>query len=201
MRLPARHPLSLKKAVSLIRKGGVVAIPTETFYGLSVDPFSREAVTRLYRMKERPSSKPVLLLIGDRGMLRELVASVPKLAERLMERFWPGPLTIVFEAKRGLPPWITAGTDTIALRLSPHPVPTRLSLELGGPITGTSANTSGMPPAKTPEEVLSYFPKIDAVLDDGPTRGSKPSTLVSVVGGTLKVLREGAVSKDLLEEF
>ncbi len=200
-RLSADHPEALTEALRVLEAGGVVALPTETFYGLAVDPFRKEAVERLYRLKERQRNKPLLLLIGSREDLKELVAEIPEIAERLMEVFWPGPLTLVFRASGRVPSWITAGTGTVALRLSSHPLARELPRLFGKPVTGTSANLSGAPPAETPEEIERYFPEIDFILDGGRTPGGLPSTLVSVVGGELRVLRPGAVPEEALRPF
>ncbi|OAQ21035.1 L-threonylcarbamoyladenylate synthase [Thermosulfurimonas dismutans] len=191
--IKAESPEALDEAVKILSSGGVVAFPTETFYGLAVDPFSESAVKRLYALKKREPGKPVILLIGDLEDLKQLVTEIPKIAQELAARFWPGPLTLVFRARPEVPPWITGGTETIAVRLSSHPVARKLPQLFGKPITGTSANPSGQPPARTAEEVEGYFPRIDLVLDGGPSPGERPSTLVSVVEGKPVLLRPGVI--------
>lgn len=180
-------------AIKVLFSGGVVAFPTETFYGLAVDPFSESAVKRLYTLKRREPGKPVILLLGDLKDLDRLVAEVPKIARELMARFWPGPLTLVFRARSEVPSWITGTTRTVAVRLSSHPVARTLPRLFGKPITGTSANLSGYPPARTPEEVRRYFPQIDFVFEGGTSPGERPSTLVSVVKGKPELLRPGVI--------
>ncbi len=186
-------PEIIKAAVSVLRGGGVVALPTETYYGLAVDPFSESAVQRLFRLKKRPQEKPILLLLGSREMLIQVVAEIPPWAERLMEYFWPGPLTLVFKARQDLPRSLTAGTDTVAVRLPSHLLPIRLSQGFSKPITGTSANLSGGPPATRAEEVERIFPEVDLVLDGGKSPGGLPSTIVSVVNFPPRLIRPGKI--------
>ncbi len=186
-------PEVIKAAVSVLKSGGVVALPTETYYGLAVDPFSESAVQRLFRLKKRPQEKPILLLLGSWEMLALVVAEIPLWAQRLMQRFWPGPLTLVFKARKDLPASLTAGTGTVAVRLSSHPLPTYLSQSFSKPITGTSANLSGAPPATSAIEVKRIFPEVDLILDGGETPGGAPSTIVSVTEFPPRLLRPGKI--------
>ncbi len=184
--------------LSSLEKGLVVALPTETFYGLAVDPFREEALRRLFHVKHRPEDKPVLLLVGDEKDLDRLVRFLPPMARRLMERFWPGPLTLVLPAREGLPRFLTAGTGKVAVRLSPHPVVRRIT-RLYGPITGTSANLSGNPPARTAAEVAKNLPEVDLIVDAGKTPGQEPSTILDVSVDPPRILREGAIKREELE--
>lgn len=182
-----------KEVANLLSKNLVGAIPTETFYGLAANPFSEEALQRLVLLKGRPENKPILLLIEDIRQLYDLVKEVPPISKRLMEKFWPGPLTIVFPAKDSLSPLLTAKTNTIGVRLSSSTVVRELIRAFGKPITGTSANLSGHPPCKSPEEVLQDLPQIDFILDFGVLTAKEPSTVVSVVRNQLVLIREGAI--------
>jgi len=178
----------------VLHAGGVVALPTETYYGLAVDPFNKEAVSRLFALKRRPPDKPVLTLVESTGQLGLLAQTVPPQLSPLMERFWPGPLTIVFEAREEVPQVLTGYTGTIGVRISSHPVAARLVKEFGGPITATSANVSGQPAAVTAEEVIGQLgPDVDMVLDGGPTPGGAGSTIVALRENDLVIIRPGVI--------
>jgi len=194
----------LGPAVEVIEAGGIIAFPTETSYGLGADPFSEAAVKRLFSVKARPMDKPLPLLAGDMAMVRTLTAEITPLAERLMKKFWPGPLTIIFEAAPGTPGYLLSqvqGLRGIGIRISPHPVCQRLLKALGRPITATSANPAAMPPALDALEVEEYFDtSIDIIIDGGRLGPGPPSTVVDARGDKPLVLREGAVKKaDILE--
>lgn len=186
-------------AIEVFRAGGVIAYPTETFYGLCVDPFNEKAIEALYRLKGRPQKSPIPLIIGDAGMLGKVVSDITPLAHKLMQRFWPGPLTIVLKAGPGLPSRLTAGTGTVGVRLPGSSHARRLSKTLSSPITSTSANPSGEPPATRPEEVLSYFDgTIGLLIEGGTLKGGKGSTIVDARGETPVILREGEVPSSLI---
>ena len=195
IRVGSEGPLqNLEAAVPILQRDGVVALPTETYYGLAVNPFSERALERLFLLKNRPPEKPPLLLLGHLEMLSEVVAEVPPWSRVLMERFWPGPLTLVFKARSRLPKALTADTGTVAVRLSSHLIPTKLSQLFGHPITGTSANRSGHPAATTAEKVQNELPKVDLILDGGETPGGAPSTIVAVISYPPRLLRPGKIS-------
>lgn len=182
------------RAVEVIRKGGVVAFPTETYYGLAVDPFNERALQKLFKAKGRPDLKPVLLLVAGRSQLERVATSVPDLAEKLMDRFWPGPLTLVLPARPELSKHVTGNTGTVGVRLSPHPVATALLKACGIPLSATSANKSGEAPAVTAEEVQAVFgSQIDFVLDGGKTPGKLGSSLVGCKNGNVQCIREGCI--------
>nr|MBI3611882.1 threonylcarbamoyl-AMP synthase [Nitrospirota bacterium] len=194
---PSAMELALEEAGRIARAGGVLAVPTESFYALSASVGSTagqaEAIRRVCRIKGRMDDKPLLVLIADRAQLDSLVASVPRSALVLMERFWPGPLTLVFPAAKGLPADLTAGTGTVGIRLLAYPLLAAV-LRRTGPLTGTSANRSGAPPARTAEEVdKAVGDDVDAILDGGLTPGGRPSTVVDV-SGEIRVLREGPIA-------
>lgn len=178
----------------VVAAGGVVAYPTDTFYGLGADPRSERAVRNLFEIKGRSSTRPILLLVADATDVREWVAGVPGQAVNLMERFWPGPLTIVFPASPDALPLLTAGTGSIGIRVPGEPVTRGLLRYLGHALTGTSANRAGEPENRTADGVARALgDRIDLILDGGETAGGKPSTIVDVRGGSLRVLREGAI--------
>jgi len=189
----------VSEAARLIKAGGLVAFPTETFYGLAVDPANGQALARLFAVKQRPPEKAILLLVADRSHLLELVQVVPPVYEELMRRFWPGPLTLLFPARKNLQPLLTAGTLTVGIRMSSHPLAARLAEAAGGAITATSANLSGHPPAVSADAAaIQLDGDIDAVLDGGETPGHGSSTIVGMREGKLVVVREGVLPSVLL---
>ena len=183
-----------KKAVQIIQKGGIVAYPTETFYGLGVDALNFRAVERLFKIKKRPSSKPISIIIPNINWLKYLIKEVPPLAQTLIEKHWPGPLTIVFAAKEIFPKELTADTGKIGIRISSHPWAQKLAQLAKTPITATSANLSGTPPPNSPQEINPHIKKqIDAILDGGLTKGGLPSTVIDVTVNPPIILRKGAI--------
>lgn len=188
----------LKEAAQVARAGGVLAVPTESFYALGASATASAAVSRVQAIKGRPDGKPLLVLIARREQVAAFVLDVPQAGAILMQRCWPGPLTIVFPAAAGLPDGLTAGTGTVGLRLSAWPTLQEILCETG-PLTGTSANVSGRPPMRTAEEVEAAFgSQVDLILDAGPTPGGAPSTVVTV-NGPPQILREGPVSRQQLQ--
>lgn len=192
----------IEKASQKILEGGVVAFPTETFYGLGADALELKALRKVFQIKEREENKPLLLLVADRTWLPGLVKKIPPVAEQLIERFWPGPLTLVFEASPNLPSILTAHTGQIGLRISSHPVAQALVQAVGRAITATSANVTGQPSASLASEVFQTLGKlVDAILDGGKTAGGLGSTVLDVSGVLPKILRQGAVSRTELAQF
>jgi L-threonylcarbamoyladenylate synthase len=188
--------LSLREAADIVRGGGIIVFPTDTFYGLGACPFDARAVQRIFDLKGRSfQSAPILVLVRSRVDLETLVSEITPAAERLMEACWPGPLTLVFRAAAAVPSVLTAGTGTIGVRLPAHPDVQRLLEAVGGPLTGTSANCSGQPPATTVEDVDRAFGSgVDAILNGGATPGGLPSTVVDTTVDPPRLLREGRVS-------
>jgi L-threonylcarbamoyladenylate synthase len=183
----------IDEAAGGIRAGQVVAIPTDTVYGFAADPFQPAAVERLYRLKGRPENKPILLLVDSRLQAEALAADLPPAFARLAALFWPGPLTLILPASPSLSRRLTAGGDTIAVRFPGSPLTQRLIRATRVPLTGTSANRSGFPPARSAREVHEQFPFSDlTVLDGGPSPRDLPSTIVDLTGEP-RIVREGAV--------
>jgi L-threonylcarbamoyladenylate synthase len=186
----------------VIAAGGIVAIPTETSYGLAVDPWNHAALERLFRVKGRPPSKAVLVLIDSTAVLPLLISSIPELYKPLIEAFWPGPLTLVFPAREALPKLLTAGSQTIGIRISSDQLATRICRDSGGAITATSANLSSSEPARTADEIINIFrDQIDLVVDGGELAKSRCSTVVGIEDGKLKLIREGEISGSALLSF
>ena len=183
----------IERAAAVIRRGDVVAIPTDTVYGLAVNPFQPAAVARLRRLKQRPEDKPILLLVESRRQAESLTARLPEAFERIVRRFWPGPLTLILPAAAYLPETITSGTGTIAVR-QPGSILTRELIRAARvPLTGTSANISGHPAAESAAQVKRQFPKgLALILDAGPARNRIPSTIVDLTSEP-RVVREGAI--------
>jgi L-threonylcarbamoyladenylate synthase len=187
-RAPAEE---LAVAVVALRRGEIVAYPTETFYGLAVDASDELALARLRELKGRAEKAFSVLVIGAE-MLAGLVEPPSEKARALMERYWPGALTLALPAKAGVPAALVAD-GCVAVRESPHPLARALVRAFGGPITATSANLAGAPPATTPDEVVAGLGGRCVVLPGGTTAGGAPSTLARVRGNRIEVLRPGAV--------
>ncbi len=186
---------ALARAAAVLRDGGLVAFPTETFYGLGAAANDPTALRRVYAVKGRSESKPLLVLIDSIAMAESLAAEVTPRARELMGRHWPGPLTLVLRARPDLPPVLTAGTGTIGMRMSPHPVARGLVRALGAPVTAPSANPEGGAPPTSAAQVLKAFDgRIDLIIDGGPTAGGPASTVVDVTTDAELVLRAGAVT-------
>jgi L-threonylcarbamoyladenylate synthase len=191
---PASPDEAFGRCREIIRAGGVIAYPTDTFYGLGVDPANPAAVRRLFAVKSRKPDRPILLLIRDASAVREWAADAPPLARKFMERFWPGPLTLVFTARPGVSGELTAGTGTIGLRVPGNELTRRLLDSVGTALTGTSANIAGGGEPRTAAEAAQALgADIDLVLDGGTTAGGMPSTVLDVTTAVPRVLREGAV--------
>ncbi len=184
----------IQKAKSIILSGGLVAFPTESFYGLGVNSLDEQAIKLLFKAKKRTSDQPILLLIPSIESLDQYVQNIPEVAHKLIEKFWPGGLTLIFQAAPNISPLLTAGTGKIGIRFSSHPVADALVKSVGIPITGTSANISGQPPCSNADEVLqSMGNSIDLILDGGKTEGKVGSTLMDVTAEPPLILRQGMI--------
>ena len=200
-KLPSDIQQQIKQGISILKGGGVVAFPTDTVYGLGACASDEQAVERVYELKKRLRNMALPLLLADTTQISEVAANVSQIAWLLIRRFLPGALTLVLPKSDTLPDIITAGSRTVAVRIPAHPVPIALSEGIGAPIVGTSANLSGKPSALTASEVYSQFgDKIDLVVDGGRCPGGKESTIVDVTGGKPVILREGAITREELEQ-
>jgi L-threonylcarbamoyladenylate synthase len=189
----------LRHTVETLANGDIVAYPTETFYALGVKFDLADSLKNLYEIKQRPKDKAMPLIIGNKELLPLIAASVNNMALLLMDRFWPGPLTLILSAKENLSEYITAGTHKVAVRIPGESFALHLAKYANFPISATSANPSGIPPARDAETIIRYFgDRIDLIIDDGPTSGELPSTIVDVTEREMKILREGMIKKELL---
>ena len=190
----------IEAAAAVLRRGGLVAYPTETFYGLGALARDAAAVARLAAAKGRPDGKPLPLLAADRAAVEEVAVLSPR-AARIADRLWPGALTLVLPARAGLPPEVTAGTGTVGIRVPGSEVARALARAAGGAIVSTSANPSGEPP---PADAAALSPalraRLDAVLDAGPAPGGLPSTIVAVNEEELRLVRIGVIAFDAVRE-
>jgi len=190
------------EARTVLRRHGIIAVPTETFFGLAVNPFQAEALVRLFALKDRSPGKPVLVMVAGPAMLPQVVREIPEVANRLMARFWPGPLTIIFPGLPHLLRGLTGGTGTIGVRQPRQSLTCRLITELGHPITGTSANRAGYRPCVRADEVARAFgDDLDLILDAGPCPGGLPSTIVDVTNSSPRLVRAGAIPPAELAEI
>lgn len=200
--LPFHSPLSLhtlEQAVDCIQAGGVLAVPTDSYYALAVGIFQPAALERLLGIKGKRDHKPFPVLIGAPSQLDHLVDEVPEIARKLMQQFWPGLLTLALKAKLPLFPVITTEQGTIGVRQPNHSQLCELLKETG-PLTGTSANCTGQPPAQSAEDVAQQLgQRIDLILDGGLTPGGLPSTVLQVEP-ELRILRQGAIPLSVLSQ-
>ncbi len=198
--IPLDFQTEIRRAAEILAKGGVVAIPTDTLYGLAADALNPEAVDRVYVAKGRPADMPLPVLVSgwqQAGQVSTVGSISEVLARRLAEVYWPGPLTMVLPAAPGLPHRLTAGRDTIAVRMPDHPVPLALADALNRPITGTSANRSGEPDITDLDELRrTLAPRVDGIIVSGPQPVGTASTIVAVSGHGVSLLREGVLPYD-----
>jgi L-threonylcarbamoyladenylate synthase len=204
LQLDFERPDPSNKAIeniqSVLNTGGVIAFPTDTFYGLGADPFNPDALSKIFRIKQRPTDKPLLMLIHSTNQADPLTEQVTPLAKALMRSFWPGPLTLLLKAAPSLPRELTAGTGKVGLRLPAHLFTLHLLEALGGPLTAPSANISGTEELRTAQEVESALgDKLDLIVDGGPTPGGKVSTILDATTNPPTLIREGALSRSDLE--
>ena len=193
--------LHINQAIATLNGGGVVAFPTDTVYGVGVDPFQPEAVRKLYKIKGRPIDKPIPILVGSTDDVERVAQNLPPTFSQLAERFWPGGLTLIVEAK-SLPPEVTAGGDTVGIRMPDHPLALALLQRFGGAIATTSANKSDEPPATSAEEVQSELGAlVSIILDGGQTATRIASTVLDLSVSPPQIRRQGGISMDQLSPF
>jgi len=190
-------------AARVLAAGGIVVYPTETLYGLGADAGNEAALQRLVELKGREVGKPIAVLISDTQMVADVAQEIPAPAADLMRRFWPGPLTIVLQARPGVSRVLTGGGDSIGVRASSHPIAMALVRRLGRPLTAPSANPAGLRPPTRCEEARAYFgARVDYYLDGGCLPGEPASTVVdarpALRGQALRVIRDGAVPAHLV---
>jgi L-threonylcarbamoyladenylate synthase len=190
-------PRAIARAASVLRKGGLVAFPTDTLYALGADASNAFALQRVFAVKGRGQANPIPLLVADLAMATQVIGDLPEPAVRLAERYWPGPLTLLLPAPRGISNLLTADTGRIGLRVPDSRVAQALILRFGGPVTGTSANRSGDDDPRNADEVVRQLGGcIDLILDGGPVLVGSPSTVVDVSVSPPVIVRQGAVQEE-----
>lgn len=194
------EPELLDQVAAALRNGAIVAFPTDTFYGLAVDPRNEQAVARLYGLKGRSAASALTLIAADAAQAAQAAAFGPA-ARRLAARWWPGPLTIVAQAQPVIPSTTLAGGRTVGVRVPDHAVARSIARALGFCITATSANLSGQPAAVSASDVSASLPDVDLVVDAGTTRGGAPSTIVDATTEEVRLVRAGAIPWELVLEF
>jgi L-threonylcarbamoyladenylate synthase len=193
---------ALDEAAKWIRLGGLVALPTDTLYGLAADPFRADAVERLFAVKGRDAGRALPLIAADADQISVHLGPLPPDGERLAAKFWPGPLTLLVQAPVALARGVTGGTGRVGVRVPAHDVARAICRAADRPITATSANRSGQPATSDPAEVERALGEdVDLLIDTGPTRGGAPSTIVDVTGGTSRLVRAGAVPWDDIQAW
>lgn len=201
MTLQKANPETILAAAAILRKGGLVAFPTETVYGLGADALNPAAVARIFEVKNRPFFDPLIVHTTDRFSAGKF-ADVSELAARLMENFWPGPLTLVMKKKEGVPDLVTSGLPTVAIRVPSHPVALALLRAAGCPIAAPSANPFGFLSPTTAEHVeASLGSKVDSILDGGACLTGVESTIVDVSGAKPVLLRPGGLTAEEIEKI
>jgi L-threonylcarbamoyladenylate synthase len=203
--LSAASDGALERAVDLLRRGEIVALPTETVYGLAADALSENAVLKIFEAKSRPRFDPLIIHLPDTGWVDQVAVASPSvlsLFERLYKRFWPGPLTFVFTRQTGISDVVTAGLDTVAVRLSSHPVFQKIIAAFGRPLAAPSANRFGRISPTAAAHVLEELDGlIPLIIDGGPTAHGLESTIVALRNDRIEVLRRGPVTEEQLGEF
>jgi tRNA threonylcarbamoyl adenosine modification protein (Sua5/YciO/YrdC/YwlC family) len=186
-------------AVQELRARRILALPTETFYGMAVDGLDPEALSSVNELKGKAEGSPILLLVADAAQASRVSRAPGEAFAALSERFWPGPLTLVVPAAPVVPPEVSGGRGTVAVRAPGLALPRRLASRLGRPISGVSANRHGESPCRTAAEVVEAFPDgVELVLDGGPTPGRAPSTVLDLTGRAPRVLRDGALPPEAI---
>ncbi|MHB9029067.1 MAG: L-threonylcarbamoyladenylate synthase [Candidatus Latescibacterota bacterium] len=185
---------TIRKAAAILRSGGVIVYPTETVYGIGCDPWNREACERILLLKRRESARTMLLLADSRKMAEETFGGLDALASRLADRFWPGPVTLIFRSLIEVPEYLRGPSGGVALRVTVHPVAAAIIHEFGKPIISTSANLSGQPPVTSGDDAVNIFGHVaDMVVSGAIPPGGVPSTVVDTVSGRPELIREGAI--------
>jgi L-threonylcarbamoyladenylate synthase len=192
---------AIKLAAEYIKNNQVIGFPTETVYGLGGNALSTESIEQIYVAKNRPADNPLIVHIASKEDLELIVEDYPLLVTKLIESFWPGPLSIVFKASKRVPKIVTAGLDTVAVRMPAHPIAREIIREAGSPIAAPSANISGRPSSTTAKHVYEDFAgKIPLIIDGGDCEFGLESTVI-LVGDKITILRPGAITKEMLERF
>ncbi len=197
---PAASTIAI--AVEALRNGQVLAYLTDTMYGLGVDAQQEHAIAQLFALKQRVRQKAIPLIAGSKELLSGWIEEFPPLAEKLAQHFWPGPLTLIFHARATVSQQLTAGTNKIAVRVPNSPLARELSLQLGAPITSTSANFSGDTAVLAVEEIVAQLgDAIDLILDSGAVLHAVPSTIIDVTTAPPRIVRQGVIKQEAVEKL
>src|SRR5688500_47215 len=191
----------IERAASLLRRGGLVAFPTETVYGLGADATNAAAIRRVFQVKGRPATNPLIVHVADESVARRYAREWPTAASKLAAEFWPGPLTLVLSKQPSIVLEVTAGLDTVGLRAPDHPLALELLRAFDGPVAGPSANRSSHVSPTTARHVRDEFPddEIDLILDGGPCKVGIESTVLDLTSDPPRILRPGAVTREQIE--
>jgi L-threonylcarbamoyladenylate synthase len=192
VKIDPEHPgaKSIKKAARTLKKGGIVAFPTDTVYGIGAMPFDKKAVGKLYDIKKRGKKKPIAILISSKKMAGKFAADMPSKAKKLIAKYWPGPLTLVFKKRNSIPDFLTSGLPTIGIRMPKNDIALKLIKKAGGSLAVTSANISGNRPAIS-ADLIKKLKGIDLIIDGGRCKIGTPSIVIDARRNKLKVLRKG----------
>lgn len=191
---------TLQRAANVVRSGGLIVYPTETLYGVGADATNPLAIKKVHEVKLRAEHKPILIIVDSIEMMSAFVDDVSSAAQMLMEKFWPGPLTLVFKASERVPVELAGGSGTVGIRIPSSHVCLRLLAHLGRPLTSSSANRTGERPSRRISEIQSQLRGIDLYLDGGELPESEPSTVVDVTGVAPRVLRSGAITSQQMDQ-
>ncbi len=204
LKIASPHPDAalLAEAVAALRAGQVLAYLTDTMYGLGVDARNEAAIARLFALKQRALQKALPLIAGSKELLLGWIREFPPLAEKLAENFWPGPLTLIFHASAMVSPMLSAGTNKIAVRVPDSLLARELSLQLGAPITSTSANLSGDSAVLAVDDLIAQLgDELDLMLDSGTIINSSPSTIIDVTAAPPRLVRPGVIAQQVVENI
>jgi L-threonylcarbamoyladenylate synthase len=196
------EPDKIKIVARILKEEGIIAYPTDTFYGLGASCFSEKAIQRIYRLKKREPSKPISIIISDTNTAREIAKDIPSSFWKMADEFWPGPLTIILNASSKLPKSLLGPGDSIGIRQPALPWIRELLERAAFPITATSANISGEKDIADPEIIRdSFYGLVDLIIDGGETTGTLPSTVIDLASAKPAIIREGAVPRSALRKY
>lgn len=192
---------NLKEPAKIIREGGIVVFPTETVYGIGTNGLDEIAVKKLYEVKRRPLNKPISLLISNIEMVEKIAKNISELEYKIMESFFPGPLTLVLEKRKILPDILTANTNTVGVRMPNDEIARKLIEYAGVPVATSSSNISGKPSGTNIKDIQKDFEgKVDYFIDNGESKSGIPSTVVKVINNEIQILRQGLISKEMIKD-
>jgi L-threonylcarbamoyladenylate synthase len=191
----------VQRAAAILKNGGIIVYPTETVYGIGCDPLMEEAVERIQRLKQRESSKAMLLLADSLEMVESMAGPLDPLARRLGEHFWPGPVTMILKPFKKLPPYLFGSSGGVAFRVTSHRLAASIIHEFGRPIISTSANITGQPPVVSYEQAAEkFFGKVDLIMEPPEPLSGEPSAVIDITSGRIEIIRPGGIDFEELQE-